>query len=108
MDYIIGTARFTMDPARITWAQARRRLTVSREVDGLARPNKSLVSLLSRGFLLCAPQTEVAMKHGNKLKKVNERREMLRLMQERGKRTPDRQSPEWMQAFWANRRGMLT
>lgn len=50
------------------------------------------------------------MKHGHQLKKRNERREMLRLMQERDKRTPERPEPHWVIEFWTNisRKQVLT
>lgn len=44
----------------------------------------------------------------NQLKKRDERREMLKLMQERERATPDHRAPAWMQAFWITRRQVLT
>lgn len=50
------------------------------------------------------------MQSSHQLKKRDERREMLRLMEEREKRTPERPEPSWVIDFWTNisRKQVLT
>jgi hypothetical protein len=49
---------------------------------------------------------EAFMSHKKKITKLDERREMQKLMRQRADRTPDRPLPGWILSFWNARRRM--